>query len=213
MKNPAIEISPMILVRVGAALPPLFRPGSEYHYSNTGFLVLGLVASRATGETLPALLPGAHLRPPAPAPDGLGSARADHGSPRQRLQPAHRWDVDRRHLPARRQGRRRRDRLERTRDGALPDRTDAWGAGARAPARRHESGGLWTGGDRTGCGGAAFGHGGAGAGFKSNAWVSGDGKRVAVLLLNGRRDDGTTDVQSGNLMATIYCLPARGGRG
>jgi hypothetical protein len=76
-----------------------------------------------------------------------------------------------------------------------------------------KSGGFWIGGDRTGCGGAAFGHGGAGAGFKSNAWVSGDGKRVAVLLLNGRRDDGTTDVHSGNLMATIYCLPVRGGRG
>lgn len=52
-----------------------------------------------------------------------------------------------------------------------------------------ENGGFWSpGGDPTGCAGPAYGHSGAGAGFKTNLWVSGDGGRVAVLLLNARRD-------------------------
>jgi D-alanyl-D-alanine carboxypeptidase len=205
MKNPAIEISPMILVRVGAALPPLFRPGSQYHYSNTGFLVLGLVASRATGKTLPALFLERIFDPldlHQTAWDPQGPITGPHASAYSLHTNGKLTDVTSWHGAKRP-------------DGAIVSNARETALFLTALMRGQlvhdhqldvmKSGGFWAGGDRTGCGGPAFGHGGAGAGFKSNAWVSGDGRRVAVLLLNGRRDDGTTDVQSGNLMATIYC--------
>jgi D-alanyl-D-alanine carboxypeptidase len=205
MKNPAIEISPMILVRVGAALPPLFRPGSQYHYSNTGFLVLGLVASRATGKTLPSLFQERIFDPldlHQTAWDPQGPISGSHASAYSLHTNGKLTDVTSWHGA-------------KGADGAIVSNARETALFLTALMRgklvhHHQldvmkSGGFWAGGDRTGCGGPAFGHGGAGAGFKSNAWVSGDGTRVAVVLLNGRRDDGTTDVQSGNLMATIYC--------
>ena len=64
--------------------------------------------------------------------------------------------------------------------------------------------GFWSGGERTACGGVAFGHSGAGAGFKADVWVSDDGSRVAVLLLNAR-GDGSADHRAGALMRGLYC--------
>ena len=64
--------------------------------------------------------------------------------------------------------------------------------------------GFWSGGDPTGCGGVAYGHSGGGAAFKTNVWVSGDGRRVAVLLLNGR-GDAAADVRAGAAMTRLYC--------
>jgi hypothetical protein len=46
-------------------------------------------------------------------------------------------------------------------------------------------GDFWSGGDTPSCGGSAYGHSGAGEGYKTNVWVSSDGSRVVVLLLNG----------------------------
>jgi D-alanyl-D-alanine carboxypeptidase len=205
MKNPALEISPMILVRVGAALPPLFRPGSQYHYSNTGFLVLGLVASKATGKTLPALYQERIFGPlhlHQTAWDPQGPITGPHVSAYSLHTNGKLTDVTSCHGAKGADG----AIVSNARETALF--LTALMRGKLVHAHQLDimkSGGFWAGGDRTGCGGPAFGHGGAGAGFKSNAWVSGDGGRVAVVLLNGRRDDGTTDVQSGNLMATIYC--------
>jgi D-alanyl-D-alanine carboxypeptidase len=205
MTNPAIEISPMILVRVGAALPPLFRPGSQYHYSNTGFLVLGLVASRATGKTLAALYQERIFGPldlHETAWDPQGPITGPHASAYSLKKSGKLTDVTSWHGA-------------KGADGAVVSNARETALFLTALMRgelvgEHQldimkSGGFWAGGDPTTCGAPAFGHGGAGEGFKSNAWVSGDGRRVAVVLLNGRRDDGMTDVQSGNLMATIYC--------
>jgi hypothetical protein len=75
-----------------------------------------------------------------------------------------------------------------------------------------KSSGLWDGGTPTGCGGAAYGHSGAGAGFKADVWVSGDGSRVAVLLLNGRGDP-LTDARAGAAMQRLYCTTKPGGEG
>ena len=44
---------------------------------------------------------------------------------------------------------------------------------------------FWTGAKPSACG-SAVGHSGGGFGYKTNAFVSADGDRVAVLLLNGR---------------------------
>ena len=41
----------------------------------------------------------------------------------------------------------------------------------------------------SGCAGVVYQHGGAGPGFKTSVFVSGDGSRLAVLLANGNRRD------------------------
>jgi hypothetical protein len=67
-----------------------------------------------------------------------------------------------------------------------------------------KGGGFWQGGQATSCGGVAYGHSGASAAFKANVWVSGDGSRVAVHLLNGRRD-AATDARAGATLTRLYC--------
>ena len=66
-----------------------------------------------------------------------------------------------------------------------------------------QHGGFWTGGNTLGCGADAYGHAGAGDGFKTEALVGGDGQRVAVLLLNGR--GARTDVAADEAVAELFC--------
>lgn len=53
--NPALEVSPIWLIRFAAWQPLLFTPGSRYHHSNIGWNILGLIAARAAGKPLPTL--------------------------------------------------------------------------------------------------------------------------------------------------------------
>ena len=181
----------------------LSEPGTQYHYSNIGFEILGLVAARASGETIETL-----YRERIFTPLGLRNSAYDPQGP-IRGQHAHGYRVA---------------------QGPLIDTTAAHaGIGAeggvvsnatdtaqflvalmqgkllgRDRVARMKSGGFWSTGNETGCGGVAYGHSGAGAGFKADVWVSGDGSRVAVLLLNGR-GDGSTDPRAGALMRALYC--------
>ena len=68
---------------------------------------------------------------------------------------------------------------------------------------RMKYGGFWTGGHTLGCGADAYGHAGAGAGFKTESLVSGDGQTVAVLLLNGHGD--RTDAAADKAIAELFC--------
>jgi D-alanyl-D-alanine carboxypeptidase len=54
-KNPAATVAPQAEMRVAAALPLLFRPGSEYHYSNIGYKTVAAIAERAGHSRLAAL--------------------------------------------------------------------------------------------------------------------------------------------------------------
>ena len=63
---------------------------------------------------------------------------------------------------------------------------------------------LWLGGDRTGCGGRAYGWRGAGNGYKTAVWVNGNGTRVAVLLLNARHPP-YDDTIAADTLAMLYC--------
>lgn len=203
-KNPALEFSPMIWVRVAAAVPPLFPPGTAYHYSNTGFVVLGMVASRATGTSMPTLYRKRIFDPldlEETAWDPQGPITGPH--PRAyRLNPG----------------------------GTLTDTTD-WHAGKGAEGAVVTNAadtarfltalmtgqllgqrqltlmkdlGLGIGGGETGCAGTAYGYSGGGDGFKTNVSVSGDGQRVVVLLLNGRGDE-RSDAGASETLAKLYC--------
>jgi D-alanyl-D-alanine carboxypeptidase len=43
--------------------PPRFKPGANYYYSNTNYILLGLVAEKATGQTVAALVRSDFLAP------------------------------------------------------------------------------------------------------------------------------------------------------
>jgi D-alanyl-D-alanine carboxypeptidase len=72
-----------------------------------------------------------------------------------------------------------------------------------ATLERMKGDALWSGGELTTCG-IGYGWSGGGAAYKTNALVSGDGDRVAVLLLNGRGSP-SDDQVAGSALTTLYC--------
>jgi D-alanyl-D-alanine carboxypeptidase len=202
--NPNLEFSPEIWVRIAAALPPLFPPGTAYRYSNTGFVVLGLVASRATGKSMPRLFRERIVEP-------LGLTQTA-------------WDPQGPIAGPHARGYRREP------DGTLVDATDshpgkgADGAVVSSAAEtarfmralmtgrllgerqllRMKLGAFWNGGEPTACGDWAYGHSGAGDGFKTNVFASRDGSRIAVVLLNGRSGE-SGDRIAGKTLERLYC--------
>ena len=51
-KNPALTITPEFEMRVAAALPLLFHPGTDYHYSNIGYKTAAVIAEKASHASL-----------------------------------------------------------------------------------------------------------------------------------------------------------------
>ncbi|MDG2531945.1 serine hydrolase domain-containing protein [Caulobacter endophyticus] len=87
-------VDPSQIARRWGAAPLDFAPGDRWAYSNTGYVVAGLVAQQASGRSLPALLDdeifaplgmtsagAAYERPLGPA-DAVGYARIATASPR-----------------------------------------------------------------------------------------------------------------------------------
>ncbi len=203
-QTPTAEFSPILWVKLAAFQPLLSEPGTNYHYSNIGFEVLGLIAARASGQSIESL-----YRERIFEPLGLTNAAYDAQGP-----------ISGEHARGYNVGP----------DGRLIDMTSAHaGIGAEgavvsnAEDTAHflvslmqgkllgpeqlalmKQGGFWSGGDPTGCGDVAYGHSGGGGGFKTNVWVSGNGERVAVLLLNGR-GDAAADARAGATMIRLYC--------
>jgi D-alanyl-D-alanine carboxypeptidase len=202
--DPAATVSPGLWIRWAAWVPLLFTPGTARHYSNIGYEVLGRIAARASGEPL-----AAAYRDRIVAPLGLRRTAYDPQGPIA--------------------GPHARGYLFDDR-GRVVDTTDRHagvgaGGGIVADARdtatfltalmrgrvvdlRGVAGlrgdDLWEGGEHTGCGRNAFGWGGAGDGYKTNAWVSADGSRVAVLLLNARAGD-RGDQAAADALTQLYC--------
>jgi D-alanyl-D-alanine carboxypeptidase len=208
--NPATEVDPMWWIRMAAWQPLLFAPGTDYHYSNVGYELLGLIAERAGGKPL-AELYRQHIFEPLglrqTAYDAQGPIAGPHASG-YLLQP----------------------------DGTTADATEwHWGVGADAgivsdaretaafltalmrgkllgrqslEGMRGED--LWAGGKRSGCG-RVYGWSGAAVGYKTDAWASADGTRVVVLLLNARRADPNHqgDARATDSAMALYCSAAR----
>ncbi|HEX9525949.1 MAG TPA: serine hydrolase domain-containing protein [Streptosporangiaceae bacterium] len=64
--DPTRTWRPRALIRIAVAHPPLFPPGTAFAYSNTDYILLGLVIEKATGQPL-----GRELRDRIFAPLGL----------------------------------------------------------------------------------------------------------------------------------------------
>ncbi len=69
----------------------------------------------------------------------------------------------------------------------------------------HSNYALGTGVEDSVCAGLVFAHNGGGDGFETNVYVSPDGNRVAVLLLNGRGTNPYPDTLAFEAMHHLYC--------
>jgi len=189
------------------ALPLFFQPGRSWHYSNIGYEIAGRIAAQASGESLAALyrriiIEPLHLRsavyaPGGPIPGAHPVGYAMHGAT---AVPA--TNVGQGGLGAE--------------GGIVSDARDeatflrALVRGELVPTRdllrtnaANGSYALGVGLAGTPCG-TALQHGGGGAAWASNVYVARDGKRVAVLLLNGRGDD-AADAAGVEAAADLFC--------
>jgi D-alanyl-D-alanine carboxypeptidase len=190
----------MLLIRAAAALPLQFDPGTSYHYSNIGYETAGLIAERAGHARLADLYRRAIIGPlnlrtaayaphgPIPGPHPVGYVVARHGA----AVAATRWGagglaaegaivVDAREEA--------RFLVALVRGHVVPPTMLTQITAGSGP---NPSYALGTVVERT-CAGETLSHNGGGMAWTSSVAVSLDGSRVAVLLLNGRRSDGTGD--------------------
>jgi D-alanyl-D-alanine carboxypeptidase len=63
LTDPLRHWKPVELVRLGTSHPLLFAPGTGFAYSNTGYIVLGLLVERITGQRLERVFDRRILRP------------------------------------------------------------------------------------------------------------------------------------------------------
>jgi D-alanyl-D-alanine carboxypeptidase len=191
--NPSREWNPRELLAVAFSHPPLFAPGSAHAYNNTGYVLLGLTVEAVTGRPLGEVLRARIFAPlhlsgtsfprsiamPAPlahgywAPQGAlvdltsifnfsaAYAAGQMVSTVRDLSTFFGALLQGRLLPAR--------LLQQMK--ALPAPKSGWIAGL----------GLLT--TRTRCG-TAFGHGGDAVGWHDEVLATGDGRRVAVVMVN-----------------------------
>jgi D-alanyl-D-alanine carboxypeptidase len=195
--DPTAKLPAAIGVRFIAALPLLWKPGSQYHYSNIGYEIAGLIAAKAGGAPLGRLLerqisqplgatsaayvPGGeigarHPQDYAVAPDGsvrdaTDFYRVDEGASGAMI------------ASARDEGR----FLTSLMQGKLLPATEL--SAMTIPSSANPFYGLGI-GITTDCYMSAYDHGGVSYSTTSAAIVSRDGTRVAVVLLNGNTPEG-----------------------
>ena len=209
-KNPAITISPEFEMQIAAALPLLFEPGTDYHYSNIGYKTAAAIAEKASHASLadlyrriiidPLELTGAGYDPAASiaGPHAVGyvieaggKARPNAGAGEGSLAGSGGIVVDAhdeaRFLVALVQGRIVSQPYLRQIE------TPTW-----------HSYGLGT-GLGTICGLDAFTHGGATSSYMAEVAVNRNGSRVAVLLINGRTYNSWGDYLPTGALDRIFC--------
>lgn len=205
--DPTLEVSPKWWVEWAAWEPLLFEPGTDSHYSNIGYEVLGLIAARAGSASLPALYRTLIFEPlglDETAYDPQGPIAGPHaqgylfgaGEP---------VDTTDSHAAIGAGGgivsnaEETAAFLTALMQGKLLGRSQV--AGMQGPD-------LWRGGQPTGCAGAAYGWSGGGNGYKTNVWVDAQGTRVAVLLLNARHGGDVqayADERAASALGRLYC--------
>ena len=216
--DPGYEVSPRLWVEFAAALPLLLPPGTAFHYSSIGYDVLGLVAERAGRATLATLIERQIV-----APLGLRSAAYDPHSlitgphangysvaANGKLTDTTTWTQG---IGA--GGGMVSDAAEEARFLISLMQAKLVGSSALAEMKTPSapslnpdgtSYGLGVGVDKLGgCAGTAYGHNGGLNGYETNVLVSGNGDRVAVLLLNGRTANDSGDNTAFEAMRQLYC--------
>jgi CubicO group peptidase (beta-lactamase class C family) len=192
--NPhASWMSPLLLIHLADWQPLVAPPGTTYHHSNIGWNIAGLIAAKAGAKPLPMLYRERLFQPlrlqhTAFSPQGPIAGRHAHGytGAGGRL-------VDKTSI-----------HLGKFADGAIVTNAQDEATFLRAAM----NGTLFdksrwldlygTARDRTGCGQAYVGE-GSGDGYHSYVYYDTTGNRIAVLLLNKDRVDGTAAARR------VYC--------
>jgi D-alanyl-D-alanine carboxypeptidase len=191
--HPNYQVPTQLWLELAAASPLLYVPGTTWHYSNIGYMVAGLIAARAGGADLATLfnrliIDPMHLTSARydPAPNITGSHAHGYGMfPNGRLE-----DISTLTGGLAANGGIVADAADEARflQDLMRGRILKY-AELQALEMSYSSDGygLGTGIGVDGCGDNAqvFDHNGAGTGYMSTVQVSPDGRRVAVLLMNG----------------------------
>ena len=206
-RDPGAKVSAIWLIRLVAWQPLLFKPGTRYHHSNTGWDILGLIAARVERKPLPTvyrerLFQPLGLKNTAYDPQGAISGPHAHG-------------------------------YELNKNGTFTD-TSAWAyfkaADGAIVSTAQETATFFTalmrgklinhtqlatlqreklvdgGGGDSGCAGHDHVGSGLGSAYRSRVLVKDDGSRITVLLLNGGHNgDASIDDTAGRGIITLYC--------
>jgi len=201
--NPATPLAPIWLIRMAAWQPLLSVPGSEYHHSNIGWNIAGMIAAKAGGKPLPVLYRERIYQPlgithtsyqpqgPIAGPHTEGYYIGKNGN----LTDATAFTYG------------------KGADGAIV--TDAADEAAFTKALldnklgiRQQVLGFYgaNGSNGPGCPGDAFRGTGLGAASRTYVYYDHTGSHIAVLLLNGRRAAlGTNDPKAAAAALQLYC--------
>jgi D-alanyl-D-alanine carboxypeptidase len=213
-----------VWIEAAAGEPLLYQPGNTWHYSNIGYMVLGLIAARVGGADLATLFPRQIIDPlhlqsarydPAPNISGPHAHGYSLYAP-GKVVDATGWTEglaaeggivsnaadEARFLQALMRG----QVLRHAQLTALKSPYAQSG-----PGLGDTSYGLGVVIQQDGCAtpGLAYGHNGGGDGYMSSVQVSPDGNRVAVVLVNGyaassaAQDSASTTLF--NTMQRLYC--------
>jgi D-alanyl-D-alanine carboxypeptidase len=210
--DPTVEFSPRVWIELAGALPLLSDPGSSYRYSNIGYEVAAEVAATVAGRPFGELVDGGivqRLELDSAAFDPQGPIEGPHATgytvvPERLLEATavgRGGDVGAGGIVA--DARDEARFLVALMRGELlqPEQLRAM---LTAPHEIGSTYALGLGEIETPCG-SAFGHNGGGAGYKTSVLVSGDGERVAVLLLNGNTRDGRADAAAFRTAERLFC--------
>jgi D-alanyl-D-alanine carboxypeptidase len=215
--DPAYAFPWQLWVRFAAALPLQSRPGHAYHYSNIGYMVAGMIAQRAGRADLATLFRRRIIQPlglthtaydPSPqitGPHAQGYSIAAKG----KLTNTTTWVQG---LGANggivSDASDEAEFLQALMHGRLIKPAQLAALKTPSTASLHTPGsnayGLGTSIIRTGCG-RGYNHEGGGLGFDTGVIVSPHGRRVAVLLLNGRTADDHGDLIALETLQSLYC--------
>jgi D-alanyl-D-alanine carboxypeptidase len=195
-------------IRWAAWQPLLFRPGGGVHYSNIGYDILGLIAARAGGASLSELYRERIFEPlelHATAYNPQGPIRGPHAEGYGIEPNGTRFATTDWHWGVGAEG----GIVSNAKDTAIFLTALMRGRLLnRQQLSQMKGETFWRGGAFSRCSGRAYGWSGGGSGYKTDVWVSDDGSRVAVLLLNARHYDTAqpaADQAAHDTLARLYC--------
>jgi D-alanyl-D-alanine carboxypeptidase len=204
-KNPSTTISPMFEMRVAAALPLLFTPGAQFHYSNIGYKTAAAIAERAADAPLDTLYHRYIIDPiklSSAGYDPTATVTGKHATGyiiQKGGKPINATHLDIGTLAA------SGGVVTSARDEATFLTSLMQGKILSRPFVRQLEAHSYGTGVTTMCGQTAYTHGGATLAYMAEVAVNRTGSRVAVLLVNGRTYNSWGDNTTEQALQQLFC--------